>query len=87
LRGEYIVKIGKESKVLQEEMRLFGRESQVIVLSPTRMRRHLASIDRKHCIYFLTFLLKWLNSTYVESLREVKEFEEPVLTKETKFMS
>ena len=80
MRSEYIVKLGKESELLQEEMRLFGQESQVIVLSPTRMRWHLTSTEPKTCTEFMTFFLKWLNSTYVESLKYIEEFEEHILT-------
>ncbi|HEX74757.1 MAG TPA: hypothetical protein G4N93_06400 [Dehalococcoidia bacterium] len=79
LRGEYIAKISKESELLQEEKKLLGRESQVVVLSPTRMRWHLASTDPKTCTEFANLLLKWLNSTYVNSLSKIKEYEESIL--------
>lgn len=80
LKNEYIVKIDKETELVKEEMKLFGQESQVIVLSPTRMRWHLTSTDPKTCTEFVTFMLKWLNSTYIESLKQITEFEESILT-------
>ena len=80
LKDEYIVKIGKETKIAHEEMRLFGKESYVIALSPTRMRWSLPGTGSKTCTEFITFMLKWLNSTYVESLKQITEFEEPILT-------
>lgn len=71
---------GEESELLQEEMKLFGKESQVVVLSPTRMRWHLLIADPKTCTEFVTSLLKWLNSEYVEVLKEMKKFDKPVLS-------
>ncbi len=62
------------------ENELFGKEGHILVLSANRMRYRLPSTDPKACTEFVTFLLKWLNSTYVESLKEIKEYEEPILT-------
>ena len=53
---------------------------KVIVLSPHRMRYSLPSTDPKVCTEFITFFLNWLNSTYIESLKEIKVFEESILT-------
>ena len=80
LRQGLLVKKGKEREFLEKEKELLGKEGGVTVLSPTRLRYELPSTDSKTCTEFVTFLLKWLNSTYVESLKVIGEFEEPILT-------
>jgi len=79
LNQGYIVKIGKETELARKEKELFRKEGTVLVLSRQRMRYRTPSTDPKTCTEFITFLLKWLNSTYVESLEGIKEFEEPIL--------
>ncbi|MBA7620396.1 hypothetical protein ES703_27745 [subsurface metagenome] len=80
LREEFIIKKGKEHEFLEKEIELLGKEGKAYILSPTRMRYRLPSTDSKVCTEFVTFLLKWLNSTYVESLHEITTFEESILT-------
>ena len=80
LKEGYLVKIANQTELLQKREKLFAQKVRIIVLSPLRMRIHVPSTDPKTCTDFLTFFLKWLNSTYVESLDEVSKFEEPILT-------
>lgn len=80
LNQGYLVKISKETELAVKENELFGKEGPVLVLSANRMRYSLPSTDPKTCTDFITFLLKWLNSTYVNSLDNIKEFEETILT-------
>ncbi len=80
LRQGLLIKKGKEPEFLEKEKKLLGKEGGLIVLSPNRLRYELPCTDPKACTEFVTFLLKWLNSTYFESLKEIKEFEEPILT-------
>lgn len=65
---------------INKEKELLGKVGRGVFLSPTRTRYHLPCTNPKACTEFITFLLKWLNSTYVESLKDIKEFEEPILT-------
>ncbi len=69
--------IRQETKILGDEG---AQQVRVTILSPHRMRYYLPSTDPKACTEFITFLLKWLNSAYFESLGGIKEFEEPILT-------
>lgn len=80
LNQGYLVKISKQTELAVKEKEFFGKEGTVLVLSANRMRYSMLSTDPKTCTEFMTFLLKWLNSTYVESLKDIKEFEEPILT-------
>ncbi len=73
-------KMVKKPEFLKKERELFGEEGAADVLSPRRLRYYLPSTNPKTCTEFITLLLKCLNSTYVESLEEIKEFEEPILT-------
>jgi len=78
-REGLLIKTSNEPEFVNKEKELLGKEGTVSVSLPTRMRYHLPTTDPKTCTEFMTFLLKWLNSTYVESLKDVKEFEEPIL--------
>lgn len=80
LREEFFIKKAKEPEFLEKEVKLLGKEGEVIVFSPNRLRYYLPSTDPKTCTDFITFLLNWLDSTYVESLKDIKEFEEQILT-------
>jgi hypothetical protein len=80
LHEDYFVKIAKRGEFLEKRRQFFDQEIYIIASSPNRLRIRLPSSDPKTCSEFMTFVLKWLNSTYVESLKEIKEFEEPILT-------
>ena len=83
LREHLLIKGSNQPEFLNKEKEFFGEQnkrSRGVFLSPNRTRYHAPSTDPKKCTGFMTFLLKWLNSTYVESLKEVKDFEEPILT-------
>ena len=73
-------KMFKEPEFVRREKELLGQEGTWTFLSPHRLRYELPSTNPKSCTDFVTFLLNWLNSTYIESLEDVKDFEEPVLT-------
>jgi hypothetical protein len=83
LREGLLVRASNQPEFLNKEKEFFGEQSERsrgVFLSPNRTRFYLPSTDPKTCTEFMTFLLKWLNSTYIESLGEIKEFEEPILT-------
>lgn len=75
-----LYKIVQEPDFVKQEGKILGQQSQITVLSPNRMRFNIPCTDPKPCTEFVTFLLKELNSTYVESLKEIKKFEESILT-------
>jgi len=79
---EYIVKMYKERGLVEIEKKIFGKELNIVVtvFSPTRMRLTLPCMDPKPCTEYMTLVLKWLDSTYFESLGGIKEFEESILT-------
>lgn len=79
LKEEFFFKVTGPDFV-KEETKILGGEGKTIFLSAHRMRYYLPSTDSKLCTQFITFFLKWLNSTYVESLKDIKKFEEPILT-------
>lgn len=78
LKEGFLIKTGKETEFLKKELEVFSRETLISILSPHRMRIRLPSTDPKICTKFMTFLLNWLNTTYVQSLDKMKEFEEPI---------
>ncbi|MCL0060632.1 hypothetical protein M1N88_01975 [Dehalococcoidia bacterium] len=80
LKEGLFLKKAKEPEFVKQETKFLGKEGEITILSPHRIRYHLPSTDPKACTGFVTFLLKWVNSTYVESLKDIKEFEEPILT-------
>lgn len=69
----------KEPEFVRREKELLGKEGNFWLLSPHRIKYSLPSTDPKNCTEFVTFMLKWLNSTYTKSL-DVTEFEKPILT-------
>jgi hypothetical protein len=79
LREGLFFKKAKESDFIEREKELLSAEAKASVLSPNRMRYYLPTTDPKVSTEFVSFLLKWLNSTYIESLKEINKFEEPIL--------
>ena len=79
LKEGYIAKISKETELSKQEKELFGQETGVRILSSNRLRLYLPSTEPAICTEYVTYLLKWLNSTYFESLSKIKDFEEPIL--------
>ena len=75
-----LMKGSNKPEFINKEKELLGKVGRGVFLSPTRTRYHLPCTDPKTCTDFMNFLLKWLNSTYVESLKDIKDFEEHILT-------
>jgi hypothetical protein len=78
LSGGLIEKISKESKLKQKEIEFFGEETSHLAISPRKVMFRLPSTDPKTCTKFMSFLLKWLDSTYWKSLARVEDFEKPI---------
>ncbi len=73
-------KKAEETDFVKQETEILGGKTGIIILSPHRMRYSLPSTDPEVCTEFITFFLNWLNSTYFESLEQITEFEESILT-------
>jgi len=80
LKEGLFAKTAKEPEFVRMGKKLLGEEGNFSVLSPHRMRYSLPCTDPEPCTEFVTFLLKWLNSTYLKELDKTKEFEGPILT-------
>ncbi len=79
-REGLLLKTFEEPEFVRREEEFLGQEGNWWFLSPKRIKYELPSTNSKSCAEFITFMLKWLNSTYVASLKDVKDFEEPILT-------
>lgn len=80
LLGGWIDKLSKETELSAKEVAMFGREPGLLVPSRTRLRMVVPSTDPISCTEYIALFLKWLDSTYFESLKSIKGFEEPILT-------
>ncbi len=80
LAAGMVDKLSKETGLAKKEVEMFGKEPKVLVLSHTRLRMLVPSSEPKLCTEYITLFLKWLDSTYFESLGGIQEFEEPILT-------
>ena len=79
LKEKFFFKKATEPDFVRQETKILGDEASAAIFSTHRMRYEIPSTDPKTCTDFVTFLLKWLNSTYIESLKEIDKFEEPIL--------
>ena len=79
LKDGWIERLREETGLASKEREIFGTEPRILSLTPNRLIVHLPSTEPKACIDYLTLFLKWLDSTYFESLERIKEFEEPIL--------
>lgn len=79
--GELISKLSKETGFVDKEIKILGKEPIILALSKTHLVMHVSCSESKVCTEYISLFLKWLNSTYVESLeKEIKKFEEPILS-------
>lgn len=76
----FILKKSQETELINKEKELFGEESTVNTISPVLVIWRLPSTDPKICTEFVRFLLNWLDTTYVESVKEDKNaFERGIM--------
>lgn len=79
LKGGFISKKRKETSLLRKEEELFGREVVIVDCTPTEIILRVPSTDPKTCVDYIAFFLKWLDSEYWESLKELEEYEKITL--------
>lgn len=75
LKDGFIPKIARQDDEFQEKRtKTFeGMAVRVTTLTPKRVIVRLPSTNPKTCSEFMTYFLKWLDSTYCESLKNVRE--------------
>ena len=79
LKGGFISKKRKETSLRRKEEELFGREVVIVDCTPTEIILRVPSTDPKTCVEYIAFFLKWLDSEYWESLKELEEYEKITL--------
>jgi len=76
LKAGLVVKKSKETEMIAKERELFGKELNVIVYPDSRhMVLTVPSTDPTICSQYVSFFLKWLDTTYWEALKEVQAYE------------
>ena len=75
----FIAKLSKETGLEEEEKQLFrGHVPVISAIQPNMLRIAVPSDDPKICTKYMSRFLKWLDTTYVEGLARIKEYEEPI---------
>ena len=76
----FLVTKANENKELQEKERALFGEKQPGLHSPipTILRAELPSEDKEICSEYMAFLLKWLDTEYLEKKRELAEAESTI---------
>lgn len=80
LNGDFVEKKSREIGLYHTENIMFGREAKHIVLSPRTMLIYVPSTNPTTCREYIAIYLKWLDSKYFESLKEIKDYEDIDLT-------
>jgi len=74
-----IIKLSKESDLENKEKQLFsGRVPSLFTTLGTRLTIEVPCTESKLCTEYISLLLKWLDTTYYESLSKIKDYEEPI---------
>ena len=78
LNSEIIVKLSKRSDLVKKEVALFNREP-TLMNSGNALVVILPSTDPNICIQYINFLLKWLDTDYIQALPgEIEKFEQGI---------
>lgn len=79
LQDNLINKLVKTTGLEDVERESFdNRVATVTTPTATRMLISIPSTDAKKCTKYMTIFLKWLDSTYYDSLVKIKDYEEPI---------
>lgn len=79
LQGALIAKLGKETGFEDKEKEMFrGLVPGIRTLFPNRLRVEVPSVQAKVCTEYIGMFLRWLDSTYYESLAQISDFEQPI---------
>lgn len=75
LNMDFIEKKSKETGFWKKEVEIFGQETKFTTLSPRKMLVHVPSNDPVRCTTYIATFMKWLDTNYFESLKEIQTFE------------
>ena len=76
---DLITKLSKQTGLEQKEREIFsGSVPEIGSPLPNRLELELPSTEPSVCTKYISLLLKWLDSTYLESVPKIEEFEEPI---------
>jgi hypothetical protein len=76
--AEMIIKLSKTSDLVKKEIELFNREPLMMNLGNI-LRVSLPSTDPNICVQYINFLLKWLDTYYIQALAdETEKFERDI---------
>ena len=79
LHDYLIIKLSKTTGLEDKEKQLFDdRVPTVSTPAPTRLIARVPCTEPTKCTEYLSTLLKWLDSTYYDSLAEIKKYEDPI---------
>lgn len=79
LQEGLIVKLSKETELENKEKEMFdGKLTMVYVSLPNQLTVKVPSADPRICTEYISMFLRWLDSTYFEALKNVKDYEEPI---------
>ena len=74
-----ISKLSKETGLAEKEKEVFnGQETAIESLLRNRLKVDVPSTDPKVCTTYMSFFLKWLDTTYWGKLPKLEDFEEPI---------
>ncbi|TET72865.1 MAG: hypothetical protein E3J56_04815 [Candidatus Aminicenantes bacterium] len=79
-----IAKLTQETGFEKIEKQLFEQVPTISTVLSTKLIMRVYSTDPKTCTEYIILFLKWLDSTYVNSLYKIKEYEEPILNEFSK---
>jgi len=78
LNYEIVVKLSKKSELVKKEVELFNHEPTMMSFG-NAMKVTLPSTDPNICVQYINFLLKWLDTDYVQALSgEIEKFEQGI---------
>lgn len=79
LQQGLIVTLIKGTELEAKENEMFGGQVPAIAVSlPNWLRIHVPSTEPRVCTEYISLLLKWLDSTYFDSLQTLRDYEEPI---------
>lgn len=79
LQNGLISKLSKESGLENKEKELFGGQiPKVYTPISNQLNVNVPSTEPRICTEYISLLLKWLDSTYFEELKKIKDYEESI---------
>lgn len=74
-----IATLTKQTGLHETEKEMFGGQIPLLRSTlPDRLVIQVPSADPKLCTEYMSILLKWLDSTYIQAQPKIEDFEEPI---------